>query len=119
MSITRVAIGTTGDKGLHDQVSEAFARAKTFTLVNIENNKVKDVNVVKNPAASKTRGRGPIVVQILLDHNVNVVIGSEFGPGISAMFDKHRIHRIKVKAKTPVMDVVKEFAFSSLELCID
>jgi hypothetical protein len=35
------------------------------------------------------------------------------------MFDKHRIHRMKVKAKTPVMDVVKEFAFSFLELCID
>jgi len=119
MSVTRVAIGTTGNKGLHDQVSEAFARAKTFTLVNIENNKVKDVKVVKNPAASKTHGRGPIVVQTLLAHNVNVVIGSEFGPGISAMFDKHRIHRMKVEPKTPVMDVVKEFAFSFLKLCID
>jgi predicted Fe-Mo cluster-binding NifX family protein len=42
MSITRVAIGTMGDKGLHDQVSEVFAQAKTFTVVNIENNKVKD-----------------------------------------------------------------------------
>ena len=70
MSVTRVAIGTTGNKGLHDQVSEAFARSKTFTLVNIENNKVKHVRVVKNPAASKPHGRGPVVIQTLLDHIV-------------------------------------------------
>lgn len=119
MSVTKVAIATINDKGLHDQVSEAFAKAKTFTLVNIEDNKVKDVKIVKNPAASKTHGRGPVVVQTLLDHNVNVVIGSEFGPGISAMLDKHRIRRMKVKPKTPVIDVVREFAFSSLKLCID
>ena len=115
----RIAIPTKGKGGLKDVVSDVFGRANTFTLVNIENNKVKDVNVVKSPAASKTRGRGPVVVQTLLNHNVNVVIGSEFGPGISAMFDKHRIRRMKVESKTPVMDVVREFAFSFLKLCID
>jgi predicted Fe-Mo cluster-binding NifX family protein len=51
MSVTKVAIATINDKGLHDQVSETFARAKTFTLVNIEDNTVKAVKVVKNPAA--------------------------------------------------------------------
>ncbi len=67
MSVTRVSIGTADNKGLHDQVSEAFARSKTFTLVNVENNRVKDANVVKNPAASKTHGKEPVVVQALLD----------------------------------------------------
>jgi predicted Fe-Mo cluster-binding NifX family protein len=115
----RIAIPTKGKGGLKDVASDVFGRANTFTLVNIENNKVKDVKAVKNPAASKTHGRGPVVVQALLDHNVNVVIGSEFGPGISAMLDKHQIRRMKVEPETPVMDVVREFAFSFLKLCID
>jgi len=115
----RFTIPTKGKGGLEDVVSDVFGGANTFTLVNIENNKVKDVKIVKNPAASKTHGRGPVVVQTLLDHNVNVVIASEFGAGISAMLDKHRIRRMKVEPKTPVMDVVREFAFSFLKLCID
>ncbi len=115
----RIAVSTKGKGGLKDVVADAFGRAGTFTLVNIENNKVRDVKVVENPAASKTHGRGPVVVQALRDQNVKVVIGSEFGPGISAMLDKHRIRRMKVEAETPVMDVVRELAFSFLKLCID
>lgn len=115
----RIALSTKGSSGLKDVVSKAFGRATAFTLVDIESNKVKDVKVVTNPAASKTHGRALVVVQALLDQNVKVAIGSEFGPGISAMLDKYRIRRMKVEAETPVMDVVREYAFSFLKLCID
>ena len=119
MTATKVAIATVADKGLHDQVSQVFAKTETFTIVAIEDNKVRDVKVLKNPAATLSRGRGPVVVKLLVKEGVNVVIASEFGPGISALLEQRRIKKMKVKPKTPVIDVVREFAFSFLKLCID
>jgi predicted Fe-Mo cluster-binding NifX family protein len=46
--------------GLNDVVSEVFGKAKTFTLVDVENGEVKDVKVVDNPAASYEYGSGPV-----------------------------------------------------------
>lgn len=119
MNVTKVAIATVSDKGLKDQVSTAFAKTETFTIIELENSKVKGVEIVKNPAVSLERGRGPLVVQTLKKCNVNVAIASEFGPGVSATLEKHRIQKIIVKPGTPVMDVVREFAFSILKLHID
>jgi predicted Fe-Mo cluster-binding NifX family protein len=113
MNTVKVAIATVDKKGLRDQVSAAFARTPTFTLVEIRDNKVKNVKTIVNPAASKSHGRGPLAVQTL-SRNVSTVVASEFGPSVSAMLDAHRIHKLMVKPKTPVIDVIKElrFAFS-------
>lgn len=119
MSAMKVAIATVSRKGLNDQVSTAFARTQTFTIIEVKDNKVKNVKVIMNPAVSQSHGRGPLVVQTLVGQGVNVVIASEFGPSVSAMLDMHRIRKIIVKPKTPVMDVIRELAFSFLKLHID
>lgn len=119
MTATKVGVATVTDKGLHDQVSSVFAKTETFTIVAIEDTKVRDVKVLKNQVATLSRGRGPVVVKLLVKEGVNVVIASEFGPGISALLEQRQIKRMKVKPKTPVIDVVREFAFSFLKLCID
>jgi len=118
MTNMKIAIATTGDKGLHDQVSPVLARTKTFTIVEIKDNKVGQVKVLKNPAASLSRGRGPVVIRLLEKEGVNVVIASEFGTGLSALLDQRRIQKFAVKPKTPVIDVVREFAFSFLKLVL-
>lgn len=118
MTTMKVAIATVDDEGLHDQVSPVLARTKTFTIVEIKDTKVGQVKVLKNPAASLSRGRGPVVIRLLEKEDINVVIASEFGMGLSALLDQHRIQKFAVKPKTPVMDVVREFAFSFLKLVL-
>jgi len=109
MTATKVAIATISDKGLNDQVSPVFAKAKTFTVVEIEDNKVRDVKILQNPAASLSHGKGPIVVQVLVNQGINAIIASEFGPNVSAMLDQNQVNRIVTKPKTLAMDAIKEF----------
>jgi len=109
MSVIKVGVATVGDKGLNDKVSSLFARAKTFTIIEIEDNKVRDAKVLQNPAASLSHGRGPIIVQTLTNQGIDVVIASEFGPSVSAMLDQNQIERRVIEPKTLVTDAVKGF----------
>ena len=102
MSTLRVAVATKGSKGLDDEVSYEFGRAPAFTVIDIENNKVKNVKVVDNPAASYEHGAGPIVVMTLADMKVEVVVAGEFGPGVSVFLKDRNIRTVKVAAETKV-----------------
>jgi len=48
----KIAFPTKTHAGLEDVVSEVFGKAKTFTIVDIEDGEVKDLQVIDNPAAS-------------------------------------------------------------------
>ena len=52
MRKVRIAVATKGRGGLEDSVSEVFGKAKTLTIIDVENGEVKNVQVVDNPAAS-------------------------------------------------------------------
>jgi predicted Fe-Mo cluster-binding NifX family protein len=39
----KIAVPTKGSKGLDDVVSEIFAKAKTFTIIEIEDEQIKNV----------------------------------------------------------------------------
>ncbi len=97
MKAVKVAIATKGNKGLKDEVSNVFGRAKTFTIVEMDNGEVKSVNVLGNPAADYKFGAGPIVVKTLIDMKVDVVVASEFGMGASTLLDQHGISKLKVE----------------------
>jgi len=103
----RVAVPTKGEKGLQDEVAEIFGRAKTITVIDLVNGKVKDVRVLQNPAASYRFGAGPIVVKSLVDLKVNVVVASELGPGASALLEDQKIAKVIVKTSTPVSEAIK------------
>jgi len=104
----RIAVATNKNKGLKDDVSEVFGKAKTFTIVDIEDGKVKNVEVIENPAASYKYGAGPIVVKELVDSKVNLVIGPEFGPGASAILEHHGVAKMLVEAGTSVREVLED-----------
>lgn len=103
----RIAVPTKSQGGLEDVVSDVFGRANTFTIVDIENNAVKDVKVLNNPAVTYEHGAGPIVVKMLIDSGVNVVIAAEFGPGVSSLLDQHKVTKIKVRAGSSVLESLK------------
>ena len=109
----RVAIPTKGKGGLEDVVSEVFGRARTFTVADLENGDLRNVKILENPAVSYKHGAGPIVVKMLLDLNVNTVIATEFGPGVSTLLNQHNVKIIRIPAgrsvKESIEDVLDKF----------
>ncbi len=104
----RLAVATDGKKKIEDTVSQVFGRAGTFTILDIENRKIKGTIVIDNPATSYKHGVGPIVVQELTKLKVNVVVAPEFGPGASALLEQKKIRMIPIKPDTNVKMAVEE-----------
>jgi predicted Fe-Mo cluster-binding NifX family protein len=112
MTKLRIAVATKGQGGLGDVVSDVFGRASTFTIVDVEEDAIKGVKVLENPAVSYQYGAGPIVVKMLIDSNVNLVIAPEFGPGASTLLEQHKIGKASVKAGTIVSEAIKNLGVS-------
>lgn len=108
MQEIKLAVPTEGDKGVEDLVSEVFGRAKTFTIVKINDGSISSVKFVENPAVSYKHGAGPIVVKTLVDIGVTVVAAREFGPGASALLEHHNVRRVTVKPGIKVAEAIEE-----------
>ena len=104
----KIAVATKKHKGLEDVVSEVFGKAKTFTIVDVEDGEVKNVQVIDNPAASYEYGSGPVAVKTLADLKVNLVMAGELGPGASNLLEHYKINRFSVKSNKKVTDSIKE-----------
>ena len=104
---TIIAIATNGHKGTEDTVSNVFGKSKTLTIVNVENNKIKNVSTIDNPAASYIQGSGPIASKTLADLKVNLVIASQMGPGASKLLEQHKITTMIVDANSTVFESIK------------
>lgn len=102
----KVAVATKGPKGLEDEVSDVFGRARAFVIVETEGNKIKNAKVVENPAASYEYGAGPIATKMLADMGVEVVIAGEFGIGASVLLKDKNIRAVKLRAGTNVCRAV-------------
>lgn len=104
----RIAVATTAHERLQDIVSEVFGRSNTFTIIDVEGNEIKDIGVLENPALSYEHGAGPIVVKMLVDSDVDMVIGAELGPGASALLEQHNVAHIIVKPGIRVNEVIRK-----------
>ena len=98
----RIAIPTQARAGLEDTISEVFGKAKTFTIVDVEGDKVVNVQVIDNPAASYDYGSGPIASKTLADLQVDFVMTAELGPGASGLLKKHNVERLPAAPGTKV-----------------
>ena len=103
----KIAVPTKGDGGLEDFVSDVFGKAETFTVLEIDNSSIVNVEVVKNPAAAYRHGSGPIVVKMLADMKTDAVAAREFGLGASTLLDMNKIKKLKVKSNIAVKEAVK------------
>ena len=104
----RIAVATDGKKGLEDTVSTVFGRARTFTIVDVEDEKIISVSVLENPALSYKHGAGPIAIKMLIDDGVEVVLSNELGVGASDILKQHNILYIQTKPGINIEDAIKE-----------
>ena len=105
----KVAIPSLEVGGLEDKVSEVFGRAKAFTIVEIEENKIGVVKVVENPVLSYSHGVGPIVAKMLIDEGVDAVIAREIGPTVTSILEQHKVSIFKVKGEVTIREALNEF----------
>jgi predicted Fe-Mo cluster-binding NifX family protein len=103
----RIAVATDGKNGLEDVISNVFGRARTFTIVDAEDEKIIGVSVLENPALSYSHGAGPIVIKTLIDDGVETVIANELGVGASEILKQHNIIYIQAKPGTNVRETIK------------
>jgi predicted Fe-Mo cluster-binding NifX family protein len=104
----KIAVPTKSYGGLEDSVSEVFGKAKTFTIVEVENGQIRNVQVIDNPAASYDYGSGPVAVKTLADLKIDFVLAAELGPGASGLLEHYHIRKVSVNPNTKVADVIKE-----------
>ena len=109
----KIAIPTRGDKGLEDVVSEVFGRAETFTIIEVSDDSIDRVEVVKNQAVSYDYGAGPIAVKMLVDMGVTAVAAGELGIGASTLLEQNNIEKVKVEADIPAKKAL-EIVMTSL-----
>ena len=108
MNKCKIAVATNGNNGLEDVVSNVFGRAKTFTIMDILNEKIKRVTVVENPGGSYKYGAGPIVAKMLVDKGVDFVIAFVLGFGATELLKQHNIKYIPIKPNTKVREALRE-----------
>lgn len=104
----RMAVATNEKKGLGDVVSKVFGRAKTFTIIDAEDENITAVKILENPAVSYHHGAGPIAVKMLIDEGVKVVLANELGIGASDLLKQHNVKVIPVKPGTNVETATKK-----------
>jgi len=104
----KIAVPTKNYGGLEDVVSEVFGKAKTFTVLEVENGEIKNVQVIDNPAAAYKYGSGPVAVKTLSDLKVDFVFAAELGPGASGLLEHHNIRKVSVNPNIKVADAIKE-----------
>jgi predicted Fe-Mo cluster-binding NifX family protein len=80
----RVAVSTTSG-GLDDKVSDVFGRAVSFTIVDVEDGEIRNIDIVRNDFAVRGGGAGVAVSQFLADKGVNAVITGNVGPNALAV----------------------------------
>ncbi len=109
----RIAIPTTGEKGLDDIVSPVFGRAPFFTFVDLDDNgNISNVFTKQNPGSLAQRSAGIAAAQTIISNGANVVIAQQIGPN---SFDILRAGNIKILSGAGnVKDVVERYKRNEL-----
>ena len=105
----RIAIASEGAGGLKGEISPVYGKCNAFTLIDIENDEIKNVQVETNQYANRTYGAGPLVSEMLRKLNVNIVIAGEFGPGALSTLKESGMETVLKPPKTKIEDAVKEY----------
>jgi len=120
MKTLRLALPTKGDRGMRDVISNIFARAATFTIIDVVDGEVKEVRVEENKASGLKQGTGPIVAKDLKEKGVDVVVAGELGPGAKTLLDISGIRMVQVapgiKVKEAVTGALKQLLQPTAQL---
>ncbi len=108
----KVAVATQ-QGGLSDQVSPMVGRAPTFTLVEVEDRKIKNSSVLQNQFAQSASGAGIQAAQMLVNQGIEAIIGGNFGPNLANVFSQAGVKMYQVQGES-VENAVNKLAKGEL-----
>ena len=76
----KILVATEKREGLTDTVSAKFGRAKTFTIIYVENNKIQQAELHANEYYNASGNAGVKAAEFAGNHHVNVVIAGNIQP---------------------------------------
>jgi len=105
---SRVVVATQGSRGLDDIVSPIFARTPFFTIIDLEDGEVRNVEVIENRFGMMGGGAGIAAAQYMKELNADIVIAGSFGPNSQGMLENIGIKTL-VSSPVPVRELLKRF----------
>ena len=99
-------IVSTINGGLDDRVNQAFGRTPTFTVVDVENGNIVNVQVVPNPGYNQPRGAGVTAAQFAIDQGADAVIAGQFGPNSYGVLEAAGIRMYSAPATMSVREAI-------------
>jgi len=75
----KIAVSSTG-KDLNNKIAEVFGRCPYFIIAEIESQKIKKTEAVKNENNNQMSGVGVLTAQLLAEKNIKAVITKNVGP---------------------------------------
>lgn len=105
----RIAIPTTGKRKLSNKVADTFSRAPSFTIITIQNKEIKSIEVLENPGSKMEKGAGPIAARTVKEHNADILISGELGPGARNILEAFEIKIYRAETGKKVKDVVQDW----------
>ena len=108
----KIIISSTGET-LENEVDVRFGRCPYFLIVEIEDNKVKNLNVIENMAKAQMNGTGISASEIVANEKPDAIITTNLGPRAFSVFEQLKIKVYKAQGK--IKDVVQEFIDEKLE----
>jgi len=100
-------IVATNKGGLEDDVSPVFGRCQTFTIVEVEGNEIKNVEVTPNQFTSAIHGAGIQTGQWVVSQRAKAVIAGNFGPNVTAILQQAGVEMVVAQGK--VKDAVEKY----------
>ncbi|NJE85857.1 dinitrogenase iron-molybdenum cofactor [Thermococcus sp. CX2] len=110
----RIVISTING-GLDDRVNQAFGRTPAFTIVDVENGEITNVQVVQNPGYNQPRGAGVTAAQFCIDQGAEVVIAGQFGPNSYNVLQAAGIRMASAPSTMTVKEAVEAFLRGELQ----
>ncbi|KYC52294.1 MAG: Dinitrogenase iron-molybdenum cofactor [Candidatus Methanofastidiosum methylothiophilum] len=108
----KIAVPTDSKGGLSDIIFNHFGMAPTYTVVEIVDNKISNVEIIDNTSDHYGGSESP--VELLLKKNVGVVICSNLGPRAMEILREQGFDLFFTK-REKVSEVIEKFIKGELE----
>jgi predicted Fe-Mo cluster-binding NifX family protein len=100
-------------QNIDDQIDETFGRCPYFIISEIEDNKIKATEAIKNESIDQTSGAGISSAQLVADKKVEAVITGNVGPRALDVLNQFKI-KIYV-SKGSIKEAIQNFIDNKLE----
>lgn len=109
----KVGVASHGTGGLEDTVSPMFGRCPNFTIVEIEEGKIKGARILPNQFLTSPSGAGIASVQTLAREGVRYILGGRFGPNVAAVAGQFGIKMVTVQPGVRIKEAIEQYILGS------